>query len=142
MQEESGRRGLMIFGGTIMLVAGAFNMIQGLIALFRNEIFVTTEKGLVVFDFTSWGVFLLAIGGILAITGIGVLADTTWGRVLGIIIASINAIGQVTFITALPVWSILVIALDVMVIYALATYKSEAVQAREERAEYERRKAA
>lgn len=142
MKEESGRRGLMIFGGTIMLVAGVFNMIQGLVALFRNEVFVTTEKGLVVFDFTTWGTILLVVGGILAVIGIGVLADTTWGRVLGIIVASINMIGHFVFITALPVWSILIIALDAAVIYALASYKSEAVQVREERVDYERRKAA
>lgn len=142
-EESSGWTGLALFAGVVMLMIGVIHVIQALVAFLRPQFYLVGSNDLLVFDFTTWGWLLLISGVILLAAGIGVMAGTLWGRVLGIMVTSINAIGQVAFLAAFPIWSIIVVALDVAVIYAIARYKEPAAEmVATERAETEKRKAA
>lgn len=138
MQERSsGWTGLAGFAGVLLMVSAVFVIIQGFVALFTPGYYAVGANGLLVFTYNGWGITHLIAGALLAATGAGILAGATWARVTGVIVASLSAIAQIGFMAAFPVWSILVIALDVLIIYALAVHGGELAQAEMERREEE-----
>ncbi|HEV7648677.1 MAG TPA: hypothetical protein VGP26_10985 [Actinophytocola sp.] len=126
---RSGWVGWVYFGGAMMILLGTFNIIEGLVALFNDQYFVATQQGVLVFDITGWGWVHLIIGGLAVIVGVGLFTGATWARVSGVILCGINAIAQLTFLSAYPVWAVIVIALDVLVIWALIVHGDEAKRA-------------
>jgi hypothetical protein len=119
----------MIFFASIMLVlVGVFQFVQGLAALLDDEYFLVTRKGLLLtMDFTVWGWVHVLIGIAAVAASAGILLAKTWARTVAIIVAVVSAIANITFLAAYPVWSILVITLDVLVIYAVAVHGREVV---------------
>jgi hypothetical protein len=117
--------GWVVFAGTMAIIAGVFNIIQGLVALFDDKYFVVAGGDLLVFDYTAWGWVHLLVGVVMVVVGLGILRGSPWGLVAGVVIAGVNAIVQLGFLAAYPVWSILIIALDVVVIYALIVHGRE-----------------
>jgi vacuolar-type H+-ATPase subunit I/STV1 len=130
--EVTGWVGWIVFAGTMMMLIGVFHLFEGIIALFRNTVLVVPQGGLVVsVSFTQWGWMQLIAGVLIFAAGLGVFTGRTWARVLGVIFASISAILNFAFITAFPVWSLTVIALDIVVIYALTAHGAEMKAARD-----------
>lgn len=124
--EPSGWTGWIFFAGLMMILMGSFGAIQGLVALFNKGYYLVGSNGLVVnVDYTGWGWFHLILGAIVVLTGFGVMVGNTAARVFGIILAVISAIANLLFIAAYPVWSIIVITVDVIIIYALAVHGRE-----------------
>lgn len=124
--EPSGWTGWILFAGLMMILMGSFGAIQGLVALFNRGYYAVGPNGLVVsVDYTGWGWFHLILGAIVVLTGFGVMVGNTAARVFGIILAVISALANLLFIAAYPVWSIIVITIDVIIIYALAVHGRE-----------------
>lgn len=118
--------GFVLFGGIMMLMMGSFQAIEGLVALFKEDYFLVTRNGLVVpVDYTAWGWTHLLIGLVAVAAGFGVVVGQMWARVVGIIIAMVSALANIAFVSAYPVWSTIIIATDVLVIYALAVHGRE-----------------
>src|SRR3982750_2650687 len=123
---EPGWVGVVVFGGGLVLVAGAFQAMGGLVALFNASNFVVTRQGLVVqVDYQAWGWVHLILGLVAVVAGFGVLGGRFWGRVTGITLAVLSILVNFTFMAANPVWALIVIAADVLVIYALAAHGRE-----------------
>jgi hypothetical protein len=121
-EETSGwAAGLVLFAGIMMILAGSFQAFAGLVAIFENEFYVATRNYLLQLDATSWGWIHLIGGIIVALAGFAVMAGRTWGRVVGITLAVLSAVANFAFIPYYPFWSLLIIALDVFIIWALAT---------------------
>ncbi|WP_433291826.1 DUF7144 family membrane protein [Actinoplanes sp. CA-030573] len=124
--QATGWVGYVVFAGVMLMMLGGFQAIQGLVAIFRDDYYLVTRNGLLLtMDFTAWGWTHLIIGLIAVGTGIGVLVGQTWARVTGIIIAVLSALANIAFLPAYPIWSTIVIALDVLAIYALAVHGRE-----------------
>jgi hypothetical protein len=104
---------------------GTFNAIYGLVAVFRDDYLALSPSGVVILDVTTWGWVTLALGLFQVGAGLAILAGQTWGRIVGIIFAVANAIGQLTIVSVHPFWSTIIIALDVFVIYALTVHGRE-----------------
>jgi hypothetical protein len=120
--------GFAVFGGSMMLVIGIFQMVVGLTAIFERTFYVLADNYIFGFNVTTWGWIHLALGVLVAVGGGAVLAGQLWGRVLGIILASLSAIANFLFLPYYPLWSMLIIAADVAVIWALTRYgRDEAV---------------
>jgi hypothetical protein len=117
--------GWVMFAGTMAIIVGVFTVMQGLAALFNDEYFVVGQGELLLLDFTTWGWIHLVVGLILVLIGIGMLRGSPWGLVAGVVIAGAGAILQLGFLAAYPVWSILIIALHVVIIYALIVHGQE-----------------
>ena len=115
-------RGFIVVAAVMMLMTGVFQALEGLIAIFQNEFYVQTRNYLFKFDVTAWGWIHLVLGIIVALAGWGLLSGRTWARVVGITLAVLSAIANFLFIPYYPFWSLLIIALDVFVIWALAVY--------------------
>ncbi len=114
--------GFVVFAAVMMMIVGCFQVIAGIAAIFEDEFFVVGPNYIYDLDVTAWGWIHLILGVVLVLAGIGVLAGATWARVVGITLASLSAVANFFFIPYYPLWSILVIALDVAVIWALAVY--------------------
>ena len=129
--EPTGWVGWVFFGGAMLLVVGIFQAIDGLVALFKDELYLVRPNGLVVnVDYTAWGWTNLLIGALLALVGLAVIAGQRWAQITAVVLAILSAIVNFAFIPAYPVWSLLIIALDVVVIYALIAHGKEATWSR------------
>jgi hypothetical protein len=121
--------GWIIFAAVFMVTIGALNAIQGLAALFRDEAYWVTFNGNVVtFDVTAWGWIHLIFGILLVIVGVLLMQGSTFARVLGIALVALNLIAQFAWTTLYPFWGMIVIALDIVIIYALVVHGGELKQ--------------
>ena len=120
---RSGRYGWIVFAGTMMIMLGTFHAIAGLVALFEEDYFLVTRSGLIVSaDFTTWGWTHLILGVLVAVAGGALFAGATWARIVAIVIAVLSAIVNLAFLSAYPLWSGIMIAIDILIIHAVATH--------------------
>ena len=118
--------GWIAFAGVIMIMLGTFHIIQGLVALFNDDYFLVGPAGLVVHvDFTAWGWVHLIGGSVVLVAGVCVFAGQPWARAVGVVAAVLSAITNVGFLAAYPLWSVMMIALDVVVILALTVHGAD-----------------
>ena len=117
--------GFILFAAIMMIMVGVFQALQGLIAIFENEFYVATRNYLFQFDATTWGWIHLLLGLLVAFAGWGLLSSRTWARTVAIVLAVLSAIANFLFIPYYPFWSLLIIALDVFVIWAIAARGGE-----------------
>jgi hypothetical protein len=118
--------GFAWFAASMLILIGAFQFFQGLAAVLENEFFVVGANYVYEFDVTAWGWIHMIWGVIVLLAGWAVFAGKEWGRAVGITVAVISAIAQFFYIPYYPVWAVLIIALDVVCIWALATYNRAA----------------
>jgi hypothetical protein len=121
--EDSAWSGWIVFAAFVLMIVGGMDMLQGFVGIIKDEYVVATPKGIAILDITAWGWATLIWGALLIITGLGLLAAAGWARWLAIIGVSINAIGQIAFMAnypqAYPIWNLLIVALNILVLYAL-----------------------
>jgi len=124
-RDMTGWAGMVIFAGTLLLLVGGFNVIYGLVALFKDQVLAVTKAGLVAFDVTTWGWITLVIGIIQILVGFGLFGGRSWAIVAGVVLAVLSGFNQIAFLQAQPVWSTIIIAIDVLIIYALTAHGRE-----------------
>src|SRR3954468_13766026 len=118
--------GWVAFGGVMLIMLGAFQIIEGLAALFDDGFYLVRSNGLVVdVNYNTWGWIHTIIGVVGVLAGLGLLAGNMLARVVGVAIAGLSALVNLAFISAYPVWSAILIALDVIVIYAIIVHGRE-----------------
>jgi hypothetical protein len=132
--------GFTVFAAVMMITVGAWQALQGLIGIFENEFYVQTRNYLFELDATSWGWIHLVLGVIVAFAGFGLLSGQTWARVVGITLAALSATANFLFIPYYPFWSILIVAVNVLVIWALTAHGREFKELKAAQAEYEMRR--
>jgi hypothetical protein len=118
--------GWIVFAGFVLIIVGGMDALQGLLAIVKDEYVVATPKGVAIVDVTTWGWATLIWGALLVVAGLGLLAGADWARWLSIIGVAINAIGQMAFMAnypqAYPLWNILIVALNILVLFALTAH--------------------
>jgi uncharacterized membrane protein HdeD (DUF308 family) len=112
----------VVFAGIMILIVGVMNVIYGIAAIDKSTFFIQDAKYVVFSDLNTWGWFLLVVGVIQLIAAFGIWSRRGWGRWIGIISASGNAILQLLFISAFPLAALALFAVDVAVIYGLASW--------------------
>lgn len=123
---QTGWVGWVVFGACMMVMLGIFHAIAGLVALFDETYFVASSGDLVVsVSYDTWGWAHLVGGLIVLAVGIGLFSGATWARVLGVAVAMLSAIVNLVFLAAYPVWSLIMITLAVLVIYAVTAHGEE-----------------
>jgi hypothetical protein len=120
-RESPWASGLTVFAASMMMVVGVWQALTGIAALVNDNLYVATPNYIYSFDLTGWGWIHLLLGLLVAGAGIGVALGQMWGRVIGIVVASLSLIANFLFIPHYPIWSLLIIALDVAIIWALIT---------------------
>ncbi len=112
--------GWLTFAGLLLLLVGIFNVIHGLVAIDGTSSYLIND---VLFsNLSTWGWFFLIWGGLQILASFSIFGGTTWGPVVGIMTAFINAVAQLAWINTNVIWTFVAILIDVMVIYGLAVY--------------------
>jgi hypothetical protein len=114
--------GWLIFAATMLILVGGFTFIDGLVALF-NAGYYGSHYTLLVGNLQAWGWWSLVVGLILIAAGFGIFSGSLWARIVGIVVAALNALAHLTIIAVFPFWALVVIGIDVIVIYALAVHE-------------------
>ncbi|SCD67240.1 hypothetical protein GA0115253_101351, partial [Streptomyces sp. Termitarium-T10T-6] len=115
--------GGVLFAGILMLCQGAVAALEGIAALADGDVYGDVGEYVYRISLTGWGWIHLVLGVCVAVTGAGVLKGASWARVTGIVFASLNLFAHFLFLPYAPLWSVIVIALDIFVIWALAAYR-------------------
>jgi len=108
----------------LLLVAAVSSIVQGIAALLDNRVVVITPNYIVAFNMTAWGVIHLVVGSIAAAVAAGLLRGAIWARVAAITTASLSVVSMFLWVAHAPVWSILTIVIDIVIIWALLTWES------------------
>lgn len=124
-REVTGWVGWIYFAGFMMFIAGIFQMIAGLTALLDKTYYAVGEKSLVVFNFATWGWIHLLLGLVVLLAGMAVLSGHFWGRVVAVFLAMFAIVVNFAFVAAYPIWSIIAIVVNALIIYALTVHGSE-----------------
>jgi hypothetical protein len=119
--------GGITFAGTMMIMLGVFHVLDGIAAIANDEFFVATRNYAFDLDVTAWGWFHLVLGVVAVVAGFFLFAGRAWASAVAIAIAVLSAILNFFFIPYYPWWSLLIIALDVWVIWAVTRPGAESV---------------
>ena len=121
--EGRGWAGLITFAACMLLLLGSFQALAGFVALFHEEKYVVGGGDFVVeVDYTGWGIVHLGIGILLLMAGYALFFRKSWARIVTIVVALISAVVNFAFLPAYPVWSALMIGLNVLIIWAVTAH--------------------
>jgi hypothetical protein len=124
--EPTGWVGWIVFGAVMMVTVGLFHAFEGFIALFKDSYYLVAKSGLVVsVDYTAWGWVHILAGLVMAGTGVALFTGKMWARVMAVVVALLSVLVNFAFMSAYPWWSALMIAIDVLVIYAVTVHGRE-----------------
>ena len=124
-ETEGFAAGAIFTAGVLLLLAGLWQAFIGLVALLKdtNTLLVVGEKWVFSFDVTAWGWIHVLVGAALFVVGIFVLRGALWAGIVGIGIAGLSALANFIWLPYYPIWAILIITLDVIIIWALAAHR-------------------
>lgn len=119
---EKGRGpSMLIFASVLLGVLGLFNLLDGIAAIAQSSFFVANTR-YVIGDLRAWGVAVTVLGGLQVLAAFGVMAGNQIARWFGVAVLGINAVAQMFFIPSYPLWSLMIIAIDVVGLYALCAF--------------------
>jgi hypothetical protein len=113
--------GWVMFAGTLLMILGTVNFIEGIAAVSNSHFFVN-NTAYIAGSLNTWGWVVLCIGVAEWFVGLGVFFRNQFSRWIGVAVLSLNAIVQLMMIPAYPFWSLSVFALDILAIYGLVAY--------------------
>ncbi|KOV60489.1 DUF7144 family membrane protein [Streptomyces sp. MMG1121] len=116
------------FAGVLMLLNGILAIFQGISAIAADDVYARIDHYVYKANLTGWGWILLVLGVIAAVAGWGILSGAAWARAVGIVLASLSLVAQFLFLPYAPLWSVIMMAIDVFVIWALAVHQPEATR--------------
>ena len=123
---EAGRRieerqptGWTVFAGAVLFIVGSLDALWGLAGILNDDIVVVGGHGAILADITLWGWVHFLLGSIMALVGLGLFAGSGVSRWLAVFFVAVNAISQIVWFPAAPLWAFLMIILDVTIIYQL-----------------------
>ena len=122
--KQAWAQGGMVFAAAMLLMLGIWQVFMGIAAIAKGEFFVLAPNYIYEFNIGTWGWIHLILGIIMVVAGIFLFQGAAWARAVGIVLAVLSAISNFFFLPYYPLWSIVVIALDVFVIWALASADS------------------
>jgi hypothetical protein len=120
--------GFAYFAGLMMIMIGFFDMIEGLSAVFKKDFYAVSSNYVFHFNVSTWGWTHMLLGLIILLAGFGVLRGAVWARTVGVIMAAIIGITNFAFIPIYPVFSIVIVATCIFVIWALTAHGGDVVE--------------
>jgi len=114
-------QGWVLFAAIMLGLLGIWNFFEGIAAISSAHVFVG-DAHYVFSDLKTWGWIITILGVFQIIASVSLLSGSEWARWFGIVVAGVNALGQLAFVPAYPVWGLLMFSVDVLIIYGLAAY--------------------
>lgn len=119
--------GVTVAAAIILIIGGICHAMQGVVGIATNEFYVTTQKWIFQFDVTTWGWIHVIVGAIAVLAGIGLFSGAVWARTLAVAIAAVSILVNFAWLPYYPIWSVLIIAFDFFVIWALTAHGRDVV---------------
>lgn len=114
--------GVTAAAGIILIIGGVCHGFQGLVAIFNDEFYVTTQNWILKFDVTTWGWIHLVVGVVAVLAGIGLFSGQVWARTVAVLVAALSIILNFAWLPYYPIWSLVIIAFDLFVIWAVTAH--------------------
>lgn len=114
--------GYATFAAVLLVMAGVFHFITGLVAVAEEEFYVVGAKWVFEFDVTTWGWIQMVAGVLVFLAGLGILSGNVAARTVGVVLAGLSAVVNFAWLPYYPVWSIVMIFLAIAVIWALTVH--------------------
>ncbi|WP_328394230.1 DUF7144 family membrane protein [Nocardia sp. NBC_00416] len=114
-----------IAAAVLLLAVGVLSILAGVSAVASDELFVTGPDYILQFSTTTWGWVHIVLGALLVIAAIGLMTGAMWARITAVFLAGLSIIANFLWIPYYPWWSIVVIALDIVVIWAVSTWQPD-----------------
>ena len=114
-------QGVSFVAGLLLGMAAAFEILQGVAAIAKDGMFASGVDYVYKLNTSTWGWTHVVIGVLLTVVAIGMLAQKTWGHVTGLIVAGLSTIANFAFLPYYPVWSLTIIAINILIICALGS---------------------
>ncbi|ROS25873.1 hypothetical protein [Cellulomonas sp. PhB150] len=122
--------GWVWFAAFALITVGLFNVVAGLVAIFSSEkVLAWTNSGLAIIDVSTWGWVHLILGAIITLVGFVLFGGAPWVRATAVVLVVLNLLAQFVSLPVTPWWSIVVIALDLVILWALIVHGDEAERA-------------
>lgn len=123
LSESSGWVGWIVFASTMLFVLGCFHAIAGLVGIFKEDYYQVAQSDLVIsVDYTTWGWVHLLLGVIVASAGAALLTGATWARIVTLALVVLSSLANLSFMAAYPLWAAIMIAVDILIIYAVTAH--------------------
>lgn len=122
--------GWSIFAATMLILAGTLQFLNGLVGLFNDEFFVRTQNYTFEFDITAWAWFHLLLGVVVFCSGLGILKGHVLGRTVGVFVAGLALIANFMWLPYYPIWSIVIMTMNIAIIWALTAHGRDITAAR------------
>jgi len=125
--------GIGTYGAAAVLsISAVATILEGISVLGHDGVLVVRPGSVYEFNSNAWGWTHIIVGLLVGVVAFGLFWSATWARMAAIIIASLSIVSQFLWLPHYPVWAIVVIALDIFVIWAVATWESPAARASRE----------
>ncbi len=124
-QQRSGWTGWVVFAGVMMIIAGILWTLVGFVAVFNNDWVVFGREAALFVDISGWGWLHVILGLLMLLAGFLVIQGNLFGRTIAVILAVISIVVNFLWLPVYPVWSLVIIAIDVFVIYAVLVHGRE-----------------
>jgi hypothetical protein len=121
----SGWIGWIYFAGFMMMILGGMQAISGLAGIFRDSYYIVTQSHLLVFNYRAWGWISLLLGVLIFFAGYELFRGALWARIVALFLAGLSVLSNMAFMDAYPLWSIMMIVVDILIIYALLVHGRE-----------------
>jgi hypothetical protein len=122
---QTGWVGFITFAGIMLVLVGIMQAFYGLVAIVNDNWVVFGNTHNVALDLTAWGWIHLVLGVIVALVGVGVMMGMMVARIAGVVVAGLSMLANFAWLPVYPVWSLVIIALDALIIYALIAHGRE-----------------
>lgn len=120
----------VIAAAVLLLVSGIVLILQGVAAILTDDLFIVGVQYVYSLSLTSWGWIHLVVGVLVVLSALGLFSGATWARAVAIGIAGVSIIANFLWLPYFPWWAVLIIALDIVVIWALASWEPRPAAAR------------
>jgi hypothetical protein len=121
----SGWVGWAYFAGFMMMILGGMQAIAGLAAIFKSGFYVVSQNHLLLLDYRQWGWTALILGILIFFAGLELFRGAMWARIVAVVLAGLSFLANMAFVNSYPIWSILIMVVDVFVIYSLLVHGNE-----------------
>jgi hypothetical protein len=113
--------GFIALAAVLMIMSGLWSFFVGITGVLSGGFYVAVRNYTFTYSTHAWGWTHLIIGAVVFAAGVCLLLGMMWARVVGVILAVISGLANFLFLPYYPLWSIIVIALDAVIIWALCT---------------------
>lgn len=127
-QGEQTGAGWVMFAGIMLMIAGVLNVIYGIAAVGNSKFFVH-ETQYILSGLNTWGWVTIVLGALEILAAFSIWSGGGFGRWFGIFVAGLSSIGALLSIPAYPFWSLAIFAIDILIIYGLAAYGGQPIEA-------------